>query len=75
MNPLLRVAYLKRGRPKKSVTLVIPWLPREEDRLKVYGAKYNFNNEKEQEEFVRDWLRNQAGMPEEADPEDGVQIM
>ncbi|KAL3936934.1 MAG: hypothetical protein SGBAC_007849 [Bacillariaceae sp.] len=75
VNPLLRVAYLKRGRPKNSVTLVIPWLSRENDRLKVYGSKHTFNNEKEQEEHVRDWLRNQAGMPEEADPENGVQIM
>jgi len=75
VNPLLRVAYLKKGRPKNSVTLVIPWLAREKDRLKVYGSKNTFDNEQQQEEYVRDWLRNQAGMPEEADPENGIQIM
>jgi hypothetical protein len=75
VNPLLRVAYLKRDRPAKSVTLVIPWLSREKDRQAVYGSEHSFENEQEQEVYVRNWLRNQAGMHEEADPETGVQIM
>lgn len=72
---MLRVAYLKKGRPKNSVTLVIPWLTSEKDRLKVYGSNHTFENEQEQEAHVREWLGKHAGMPEEADPEIGIQIM
>eukprot|EP00980_Cylindrotheca_fusiformis_P029515 scaffold23497_cov106-Cylindrotheca_fusiformis.AAC.2 len=75
VNPLLRVACLKRGRPDHSVTLVLPWLSREKDRQEVYGPKHVFHKEEEQETFVREWLKNEAGMPEEADPQTGIQIM
>jgi digalactosyldiacylglycerol synthase len=43
--------------------------------MAVYGKKRDFQSSQQQELYVRDWLRNQAGMPEEADPENGVQIM
>ena len=74
VNPLLRVAYLKRGRPSGSVTLVIPWLEKEADQVSVFGEK-KFANAEEQETYVRAWLRDSAGMPEEADKESGIQIM
>eukprot|EP00978_Attheya_sp_CCMP212_P007381 scaffold17146_cov50-Attheya_sp.AAC.1 len=74
VNPLLQAAYLSRGRPKGAVTLVIPWLDREEDRDKVYG-KLKFASSDEQEIHVRKWLRESADMPEEADPESGLRII
>jgi len=74
VNPLLRAAYLTRGRPKGAVTLVIPWLCNEEDRKKLY-AKYDFQTPSDQEAHVREWLSSKAGMPKEADPETGLQIL
>ena len=74
VNPLLRVAYLKRGRPSGSVTLVIPWLEKEADQVSVFGEK-KFANVEEQETYVRSWLRDSAGMREEADADTGIQIM
>ena len=74
VNPLLRAAYLSRGRPKGSVTLVIPWLQEEADRKKLY-AKYEFKTPADQEAHVREWLRDKAQMPEEADPETGIRIL
>jgi len=58
-----------------NVTLVIPWLELEEDRLELYGEKYNFNSSDEQEVYIREWLRNEASMPEEADEQTGLQII
>ena len=60
---------------QKRVTLVIPWLELEEDRLELYGEKFNFTSPNEQEQYIRSWLRDQAGMPEEADEVDGIQIL
>ena len=80
VNPLLRVAYLKK-RGYTSVTLVIPWLERDIDREEVYGAskkpEHNFQTPQDQEIYVRNWLRNEANMKEQAesDPATGVQIM
>ena len=80
VNPLLRVAYLKK-RGYTSVTLVIPWLEREIDREEVYGAskkpEHNFQTPQDQETYVRNWLRKEANMKEQAesDPATGVQIM
>jgi len=74
VNPLLRVAYLKRGRPSGSVTLVLPWLEKESDQVGVFGER-KFANADEQEAYVRSWLRDSAGMPEEADATTGIQIM
>lgn len=74
VNPLLRVAYLKRGRPAGAVTLVIPWLEKEADQVSVFGEK-KFATMEEQETYVRSWLRDSASMPEEADENTGIQIM
>jgi hypothetical protein len=85
VNPLLRAAYLSRLTKKinndhgtaneQMVTLVIPWLEMEEDRQSLYGDKYNFSTPEEQEAYIRNWLREDAGMPEEADPERGIKIL
>jgi digalactosyldiacylglycerol synthase len=78
VNPLLRAAYLHDRLQQINsennynstkvitswVTLVIPWLELEEDQQRLYGRI--FDSPQEQEEFVRDWLRNQAHMPDAA---------
>jgi len=85
VNPLLRAAYLSRltktinsdhaNGTEQMVTLVIPWLEMEEDRLELYGDKNNFTSPEEQEVYIRKWLREEANMPEEADPEHGIKIV
>ena len=87
VNPLLRAAYLSRkmkeinnnqtnatSSMQQMVTLVIPWLELEEDRLELYGNNHNFSTSKEQEHYIRDWLRG-ANMNEEADPVNGLRIL
>ena len=83
VNPLLRAAYLSRKMKEinnqtetsqQMVTLVIPWLELEEDRLALYGDKGNFSNSQEQEEYIRDWLR-ETNMNDEADPINGLRIL
>jgi hypothetical protein len=51
---------------RSYVTLVIPWLELDEDQRQVYNGRV-FATPEEQELYVRDWLRNQAGLPEAAD--------
>jgi hypothetical protein len=65
VNPLLRAAYLSHGRKEAggSVTLHLPWLEREKDQETVYGPNNMFSNQQEQEEYVRNWLRESAGLP------------
>lgn len=85
VNPLLRAAYLNRmvkkinaeagEESKQRITLVIPWLEMEEDRLELYGNKHNFTCPEDQEEYIRNWLRNEADMPDEADSESGIRIL
>ena len=89
VNPLLRAAYLCRklreiNHPNSSmsepneqqwVTLVIPWLELEEDRLELYGSSNQFANQTAQEQYIRSWLRDDAGMPAEADEELGLRIL
>lgn len=53
-------------------TLVIPWLTSVKDRKKLYGDDRYFNTQEEQESHIRDWVKEMAGMPEEAErQEDG----
>ena len=72
VNPLLRSLYFQQTRtsPEAKVTLVIPWVENEDQRIEVYGSKIRFSNgkagRKEQEAFVRDWAANKAGMKEES---------
>lgn len=38
VNPLLRAAYLTRGRPAGQIGLVIPWLEEEDQKVGVRAA-------------------------------------
>jgi hypothetical protein len=53
-----------------NVTLMIPFLVREEDQTAVYG-NFMFSTQSEQEKHIRDWLRDGANLPLEADLETG----
>lgn len=64
VNPLLRAAYMCAGRAEAggSVTILLPWLERYADQIRVYGEDKAFTTRSEQEEYVRNWLRAIAGM-------------
>jgi len=66
VNPLLRAAYMTSGRKEAGgkVTLMLPWLEREADRDKLYGKDRSFDTSEEQEEWIRTWLRDTAGLKE-----------
>jgi len=68
VNPLLRASYLTNERINHDgmVTLMLPWMERSEDQEAIYGSKNRFANEKEQEEYVRNWLREEAKMEDAA---------
>eukprot|EP00816_Leptocylindrus_hargravesii_P003400 CAMPEP_0196806770 /NCGR_PEP_ID=MMETSP1362-20130617/6685_1 /TAXON_ID=163516 /ORGANISM="Leptocylindrus danicus, Strain CCMP1856" /LENGTH=816 /DNA_ID=CAMNT_0042180399 /DNA_START=235 /DNA_END=2685 /DNA_ORIENTATION=+ len=65
VNPLLRSAYLCDTHDK--VTIMLPWLERSKDQEKLYGQSDRFKSEEDQDQFIRNWLRNVAGMPRAAD--------
>lgn len=52
------------------VTLVIPWLVEREDRLFLYGETH-FSTQHDQEQYIRSWIRDTAGLPLEADENTG----
>jgi len=58
VNPLLRAAYL--SRLKKQVTLLVPWLS-PSDQKEVHPDGKVFESPKEQEAYVRSWLKNRVG--------------
>jgi hypothetical protein len=66
VNPLLRAAYLTKGRKRLggSITLMLPWLKRKSDQERVYGADNTFETPEDQEEYIRTWLRDDAGFVE-----------
>lgn len=66
VNPLLRAAYLSTGRKAAggSVTLMLPWVERDEDQKRIYGKEKMFESPEDQEKFVRTWLRDTANMKE-----------
>lgn len=66
VNPLLRAAYLTKGRKAAggSVTLMLPWLERLPDQERVYGADNVFETPQDQDEYIRTWLRDDADLPE-----------
>lgn len=65
VNPLLRAAYLTQDRKDVggSVTLMLPWLERKDDQVRVYGANGIFATPDDQESYIRTWLRESANMP------------
>lgn len=76
VNPLLRAAYLHERlqeinknttMPGKSswVSLVIPWLELPEDQASLFNGQI-FESKQDQEAYVREWLANQARMPNAA---------
>jgi hypothetical protein len=66
VNPLLRAAYLTKGRKAVggSTTLMLPWLKRKSDQERVYGADNTFETPEDQEDYIRTWLRDDAGFVE-----------
>lgn len=66
VNPLLRAAYMTDGRTEAggTVTLMLPWLEREQDRDSVYGKSREFETPDEQEAFIRKWLVEKAKLPQ-----------
>jgi digalactosyldiacylglycerol synthase len=64
VNPLLRAAYMTRGRKEKggSVTLLLPWVERPSDQKRIYGKAERFASPDEQEEYIRNWLHDEAEM-------------
>eukprot|EP00557_Chaetoceros_sp_GSL56_P000238 CAMPEP_0176500840 /NCGR_PEP_ID=MMETSP0200_2-20121128/13810_1 /TAXON_ID=947934 /ORGANISM="Chaetoceros sp., Strain GSL56" /LENGTH=722 /DNA_ID=CAMNT_0017899623 /DNA_START=1 /DNA_END=2169 /DNA_ORIENTATION=+ len=70
VNPLLRALYFQKTRTGNGkVTLVIPWVVKEKERLEVY-PDYKFDNgkvgRKQQEELIRKWIVEKADMVEES---------
>lgn len=53
------------------VTLVIPWLELPEDQETLYNGRV-FASSQEQEEYIREWLRTEAKMPDVANELDIV---
>ena len=70
----LPLAQLAPNSPNRLVTLVLPWLELEEDREKLYGDGNLFENEIEQEAYIREWLKG-AGLEEESCNETGLKII
>lgn len=64
VNPLLRASYMTNGRTDAGgkVTLMLPWLELVEDRDKIYGKDRLFDSPDEQEDCIRKWLREEAGL-------------
>ena len=64
VNPLLRAAYLAKDRPKGMVSLLVPWM--EPDHQKIAGFKNIFEEPEEQMSYIRQWL-NDAGLERASD--------
>jgi len=80
INPLLRAAILHRRTQQvinngkgRWVTLVVPWLELPEDQQELYGRV--FDSPQAQEDYIRSWLKNDAGMPDVACKETGLDIL
>lgn len=64
VNPLARALYLTRGRPKHFVTLCIPWV-KHDDQVKIFGPNTAFDNQQEQELWIRNYCRDRANCESE----------
>mmetsp|Transcript_10417 Transcript_10417/g.39407 ORF Transcript_10417/g.39407 Transcript_10417/m.39407 type:complete len:635 (-) Transcript_10417:131-2035(-) len=63
VNPLLRAAHLARGRAPGKVTLYLPWLELEQQRI-VFPNNITFDAPFQQEVYIRKWL-DRANLGEE----------
>lgn len=70
VNPLLRAAYLAKGRGPKSVSMMVPWV-QAEDQDKLFPDGLRFSSPSEQSTYLREWLVK-AGMEAEAEALDIV---
>ncbi|KAG5175372.1 Digalactosyldiacylglycerol synthase, family GT4 [Tribonema minus] len=66
VNPLLRAAYLARGRAAGMVSLMVPFIDADDQELLKFPADRRFATKEEQTEYLRNWLRD-ANMAAEAD--------
>jgi hypothetical protein len=68
VNPLLRAAYWtlyqqEHCEQHRTTTLVVPWLEESQDRLVLYGAEWQDASMQQQEDYIRNWLRDDAQLP------------
>ena len=62
VNPLLRAAYLAKDRPEGMITLMVPWLEKEDQDI-AYPENVRFTSPDEQREYVKKWLIEDAQLP------------
>lgn len=62
-------------REQQYVTLVLPWLELPQDRRELYPSNLQFDSPEDQEIYIRNWMREQDGIQEEADPSTGIRIL
>ena len=62
VNPLLRAAYLAKERPEGMITLMVPWLEKEDQDI-AYPENVRFTSPDEQREYVKKWLIEDAQLP------------
>jgi digalactosyldiacylglycerol synthase len=60
---------------QQYVTLVLPWLELPQDRRELYPTNLQFDSPEDQELYIRNWMREQDGLQEEADPNTGIRIL
>ena len=69
VNPLLRALHFQQSRTHSAtVTLVIPWVVRKQERKEIYPKEVFSDGKKgrkEQEALVRKWIEEKAGMAQE----------
>eukprot|EP01041_Mallomonas_annulata_P013455 gene13455-28520_t len=71
INPLLRAAYLAKDRPAGMITLMVPWVTKEDQDI-LYPANIRFDTPEEQRAYVKNWLIKEAHMSESAEKLDIV---
>ena len=62
VNPLLRAAYLAKERPEGMITLMVPWLEKDDQEL-TFPPNVRVNHPDEQREYVKKWLIEDAQLP------------
>jgi len=62
INPLLRAAYMSSREGRRRITLVMPWLGREDQEF-VFPPGLRFDTPAEQEAYIRFWAMEKASLP------------